>query len=146
VSVIAPALIAGPYRPPAGRSHRVGATVGCRVRGEVMVSGVTDAPLPWPCARTTPPARPLPVVTPELARAIRTESVEAVAYWWGISRWIVRRWRQALGVPRFNPGTLARWRELAPTKLTPAVRRKALRSYLVTVRRRRRLAAGPVRV
>ncbi len=98
---------------------------------------VSDAPIPWPRARTNPHAHPLPICTPELERAIRTESVQAVVYWWGMSRWAVRRWRHALGVERFNPGTMARWRELSPSKLTPAVRAKALRSYLRAVKRRR---------
>jgi hypothetical protein len=81
-------------------------------------------------------------VTAELARAIRTESVEAMAHWWGVSRWTVRRWRHALGVDRFNEGTKARWKELAPSKLTPEVRARALDSYMRGVRRRRRAAAA----
>ena len=125
-----PALIAGPYRPPAGRSNRIGRIVGDLVRGEVTVCGVSDAPIVWPVARTSPNARrPIPVVTAELARAIRTESCEAVAHHWGISRWTVREWRIALGVGRFTAGTTARYRELAP-KLHTAEARKHQRAAM----------------
>jgi len=138
-----PRLIGGPYRPPRGRSHRVGAVAACRVRGEVTVHGISDAPIPWPTARTNPHAHPLPICTPELERAIRTESVRAVVHWWGMSRWAVRRWRHALGVERFNPGTMALWRELAPSKLTDDARAKARAAYQRFVRRRRRLRDRP---
>jgi hypothetical protein len=42
----------------------------------------------------------------ELARAVRTESAEAVRYWWGVSEGVVHRWRKFLDVTRTNnPGT-----------------------------------------
>ncbi|WP_434030204.1 hypothetical protein, partial [[Pseudomonas] boreopolis] len=40
----------------------------------------------------------------ELARAIRTESVEAIRYWWGIGPTKVWQWRKALGVDT-TPGS-----------------------------------------
>jgi hypothetical protein len=128
-----PKLIACPYHPPRGKAYRVGRTVGDLIRGEVTITGASDAPIIWPVAPTSPQARRhLPVVTAELARAIRTESCEAVAYHWGISRWAVRRWRHALDVGRFTPGTLARWGELASKLHTPAARkhqRAAMRAW-----------------
>ena len=42
----------------------------------------------------------------ELARAVRTEAVEAVRYWWGVSHGVVHRWRRFLDLTRTNnPGT-----------------------------------------
>ena len=50
-----PTLIAGPYRPPAGRAYRPGRTVGDLLRGEVVVCGVSDTPIHWPVARHPAP-------------------------------------------------------------------------------------------
>jgi hypothetical protein len=45
-------------------------------------------------------------VDEELLRAIRHESVAAVAYWWGVSTATVVRWRRVFAVnPRDNEGT-----------------------------------------
>lgn len=133
-----PRLISGPYRPPAGRPYRAGRTVGCKIRGEVTVTGISDAPIPWPIARAAGrPRQGLPVVTPELERAIRTESRQAIAYWWGVSISTAWRWRRALAVPRYNPGTVERWRELGKTKLTEEGRRKGHERMRRAIRRRR---------
>ena len=37
--------------------------------------------------------------------AVRGEGVLALAYWWGVSREAVHRWRRASGVERYNPGS-----------------------------------------
>jgi len=50
--------------------------------------------------------RPGLLVEEELARAIRCESSLAVQHWWGASPRVVWCWRQALGVPRHNEGSL----------------------------------------
>lgn len=109
-------LIAGPYRAP---RCRVGRTLACLVRGAVIVAGIADAPIPWPYS-TGPGQKRLPVLRGDLVRAVRTESVAAVAHHWGVSRWTVRRWRHRLGVPRYNPGTRAAWARIAPAKLAHA--------------------------
>jgi len=119
-----PALIGGPYRPPSRRDHRIGAVVGDIIAGERTITGISDAPTPWPIGMAAPHGRPSPLVTAELARAVATESVEAVAYWWGVSRWTVRRWRHALGVTRFNPGTIELWRSAAAKLHTAQARRR----------------------
>ena len=108
-----PALIAGPYAPP-----RVPPSghLRCAVQGPVPVDGWTDAPIPWPY-RAQPGGKRSLIVCDDLARALRTESAQAVAHWWGVSRWSVGRWRRALGVGWWTPGTLARWRALARGKL-----------------------------
>jgi hypothetical protein len=92
----------------------------CRVGGELptvdhgnqIVRGITDAPVPWPYAVRW--SRRSLCLTGDLVLAVRCETVVAVASWWGVSRSTVRIWRRALGVARFNPGTLECWRRSAP--------------------------------
>lgn len=38
----------GKYRTP---RLRIGRTVVCEVRGEMVISGMTDAPIPWPVGK-----------------------------------------------------------------------------------------------
>jgi hypothetical protein len=76
---------AGRFRPPGQcRSPRVrvGRLVRRLIRGEVEVVGLHDAPIPWPLGRTA--RRPALIVYAGLARAIRRESAQAVAFWWGV--------------------------------------------------------------
>jgi hypothetical protein len=76
----------------------------CEYRGrEVVVGGVTDAPIQWPYARAAGP--PGPIVCGELIRAVQTESAIAVAHHWGVSTATVKKWRRALGVPASTNGT-----------------------------------------
>ncbi|HLI56419.1 MAG TPA: hypothetical protein VKY26_05225 [Actinomycetota bacterium] len=116
-------LVAGPYAPPR-RRYRTGQAAECAVRGEVVVTGISDAPIPWPLGRYATAVKSSPVVCDGLVDAIRTEAVEAIAHHWGVSRWTVRRWRRALGVGRFTAGTEALWRERAPKLHTPQARRR----------------------
>jgi hypothetical protein len=81
-----PPLLNKPYRAPKAAE---GDYLFCEHRdGDVAVEGFTSAPIPWPAYRR-PGARPdhfTPILTGDLVRAVRTESVAAVVYWWGISR------------------------------------------------------------
>ncbi|MEN5117489.1 hypothetical protein ABE488_09170 [Luteimonas sp. TWI662] len=86
-------LIAGPYQPPA---CHVGDWLDDEIEGRTEVGGWTDAPLPWPRRRKA--GRPSLILTAELARAVRTESVAAVCHWWGVGATKVWQWRKALGV------------------------------------------------
>jgi hypothetical protein len=108
-------LIGGPYR----ASRRIGRKLYCHQRGDVVVAGITDAPIPWPYSKGRG-CKPLPVLYGDLIKAVKAESVEAVAHHFGVSRWTVRRWRHLLDVPRFNPGTMAAWKRVAVTKLVHA--------------------------
>lgn len=100
LAALKPALVGGPYRAP---DCKAGDQVEDLSLGPVEVAGFTDGPLPWPCRRQRGAATPL--LTDELARAVRTESAYAVAYWWDVSRSKVGQWRAALGVKRVTAGT-----------------------------------------
>lgn len=117
-----PPLLGKPYRAP---QCEEGDMLFCEHNdGDILVAGITEAPIPWPAYVTPINPRLIPILTGDLTRAVRTESAASVAYWWGVSRYTVRRWRRRLGVPRMNEGTKALWRQLASSKLTDEARRK----------------------
>ena len=70
------------------------------------VVGFTDGPIPWPLGKTA--RRPSIIVFGNLAKAIRRESEQAVAHWWGIKPQTVWAWRKALGVGATTRGTSRR--------------------------------------
>src|SRR5262245_41792191 len=131
-----PALLHGPYRPPAVRK---GDRVFCQIRGSAVVTSWSEAPLSWPRCR------PLGAcgsgvglfVDDELARAVRCESALALRFWWGINSETVCRWRKALGVPRVNEGT-ARLLQAQGARLAEFMRE---REWAPAERERRRRAA-----
>jgi hypothetical protein len=90
----------GTYRTP---RFRIGQRVRCLIRGEVIITGITDAPIPWPIGKFGR-GRSL-VIYKGLSKAIRRESNLAVCYWWGITPQTVSKWRKLLSVPRATPGT-----------------------------------------
>jgi hypothetical protein len=92
--------LVGKYKTP---RFRHGPVVWCEVRGEVTICAITEAPIPWPVGKKGR-ARSL-VVYKGLARAVRTESAQAVAHWWGVTPQTVTVWRKALGVPETNADT-----------------------------------------
>jgi hypothetical protein len=111
-------LIDGPYYPP--RTAR-GRFLICQLRGKVKVGGYSDAPIPWPRIWR----RRSLVICGDLLRALRTESVYAVSYHWGLSRAIVSYYRQQLSIPRHNPGTYRLFREIViEAARTPEARAK----------------------
>jgi hypothetical protein len=92
--------------------------------GEVIISGITDMPIPWPIGKVGR-GRSL-VVYKGLAMAIRRESNQAVCHWWGLTPQTVSKWRKLLSVPRATPGTSRLHRTYATSD--PAIiegRRKA---------------------
>jgi hypothetical protein len=99
-------LLFGPYKAP---RLREGDRAACLYRGcEVVVTGWADARINWPRCRPVDVsrARPSLLVDEELARAVRHESAAALRYWWGVSEFLVWKWRKALGVNCRNcPGT-----------------------------------------
>src|SRR5688572_19030651 len=79
----------GPYRPP---RFRLGKTVTDEWRGDVAIVGVSNGRIPWPVGKAAG-GKSL-VVYAGLAKAIRRESVHAVAYWFGVSAQTVTRSRR----------------------------------------------------
>jgi hypothetical protein len=98
-------LIDGPYYPPRTACGRF---LVCELRGTVKVGGYSDAPIPWPRIWR----RRSLVICGDLLRALKTESVLAVSYHWGLSYSIVSQYRQQLNVPRLNPGSHRLFREV----------------------------------
>ena len=122
-----------PISPLLGRYTRPKAGIGTTLTDQttdpprrVRVDGVTEAPIPWPYHQL-PGGKISLVLCGDLVRAVRTESGQAVAAWWGVSRWVVQRWRRTLGVGRMTPGTQAVWRRAGAAKLDAARRAKARR-------------------
>jgi len=125
-----PALIGAPYKAPA---CDVGSRLTCKRFGRQTVGGFTAAPIPWPYAAGQGGKPPL-ILCDDLIRAVRTETAANVAWYWGVTRWTVHHWRQVLGVGRFTEGTMRRWQELRPQKLTRDVNRKAQAASVVARR------------
>jgi hypothetical protein len=96
-------LLFGPYRTP---RFAYGADRLCALRGEVILCGLTEAPIPWPVGKKRVGSRGRAIVLfGALVKAVKRESAQAVAYWWGVSAWTVWRWRKALDVRPTNEGT-----------------------------------------
>src|SRR5262249_4991333 len=98
-------LLYSPYAPPALRR---GDRATCLYRdADVLITGWSDGRISWPrCRRPgTHGGGSGLLVDAELARAVRSESVLAICYWWGVNDSVVWKWRKALGVERFNEGS-----------------------------------------
>jgi hypothetical protein len=97
------ALAHGPYRAPALKR---GDRAFCLLRDcDVVVTGWSDAPIPWPRCRGLEGTRGGGsglLLDEELARAMRCESAAAIRHWWGVGEGAVWRWRKALGVTRLS--------------------------------------------
>jgi hypothetical protein len=98
----------GTYRTP---RLRVGAVLSCELRdADVIVVGYSDGKIPWPVG--TPRhrgGRPGLVLYGALAAAVRRESNQAVAHWFGVASSVVTRWRKALAVAELNAGSSRLW-------------------------------------
>jgi hypothetical protein len=96
-------LLFGPYRTP---KVRLGRVLTCEARDdEVIVVGYSDAPIPWPVGQRRGRGARTLVVYAGLADAVRRESNQSVAHWWGVTPQTVTKWRKALDVTRANEGT-----------------------------------------
>ena len=117
-----PTLIGGSYSAP---PCEPGSSLVCSLKGRQRIGGLTDAPIPWPYSaeRAGGSGRSL-ILCGDLVRAVQTESVQSICHHWNVGRKVVGEWRKALGVGRMTAGTVARWKELAPRRLTKAARSK----------------------
>jgi len=115
-----PSLIGAPYEPPA---CHVGDWLDDEIDGRLQVGGWTAAPIPWPRRKKT--GRPSLILTDDLARAVRTESVDAICHWWGVRPTKVWMWRRALGVGRITDGTRALLQERTGVPAAAAARGRA---------------------
>jgi hypothetical protein len=97
----------GKYKTP---RFRIGQKVRCQVRGKVVITGMTYAPIPWPIAKGGRGRHSL-VVYKGLARAVRRESEQGICFWWGVKTTTVWKWRKALGVGIATLGTSRLHRE-----------------------------------
>ena len=89
----------GRYKTP---RFRYGQVVFCEVRGWVILTGLTQAPIPWPvckkAGRST--GRTWLFLYKDLVRAVRRESEVTICNWWGVCPTTVWKWRKALGIAR----------------------------------------------
>jgi hypothetical protein len=101
--VTAPPKPLGSYSTPA---FRLGDVVRCARRGDVRITGASDAPIPWPIGQTPPNggARSLALYA-GLAEAVRRESADAVMHFWGVKHATVWAWRKAPNVGQYTEGT-----------------------------------------
>jgi hypothetical protein len=84
---------------PTPRFH-YGKAVFCQVRGRVVLTGLHEAPIPWPVCKR--PGRSTGqaslVLYTSLVRAVRRESEVAIGHWWGVGPTTVWKWCEALGI------------------------------------------------
>lgn len=115
-------LLGGPYHPP---DCRIGDWLDDEVEGLLEVGGWTAAPTSWPRRKKT--GRAALILTSELARAVRTESVAAICHWWGVGPTKVWMWRKALGVDT-TPGSQSIARRGVPPDAAAKGRARAAKS------------------
>jgi hypothetical protein len=99
----------------------------------------TDARISWPCCRALHHrrCRPAMLVDDELLRAIRTESAEAIKYWFGVSTCTVWSWRKAFGISQWGTEGSRRLHQALSETGAAVLRDKPLSSEQVEQRRRR---------
>ncbi len=97
----------GKYRTP---RFRIGQRVRCQVRGEMVITSMTDAPIPWPVGLHGAGRHTL-IVYKDLAKAVRRESEQAICHWFGVRPTTVWKWRKALGVGFVTEGTSRLFRD-----------------------------------
>jgi hypothetical protein len=109
------------------------------VTAAAIPSGVRSGPIPWPVCKTD--RRHALIVYAGLARAIRRESAQAVAHWWGVGMFTVWKWRKALGVGATTEGTSRLRSAYCGEPWFAAARRKAHAKAGDTARREKIAAA-----
>jgi hypothetical protein len=85
------------------------------------------------------------LVTEELVRAVRTESVLAICYWFGVYKTTVWRWRKAFGVMRLGTEGSRRLHQAVSETAAAKVRGKKLSKAIVERRLAVRREKGSLR-
>ncbi len=120
-------LIGGPYRPP---HVKVGDVATCLYRDcDVVITAWHDARIAWPRCRRRDQAGGGGsglLVDEALLRAIRTESAEALKYWFGVGTSQVWAWRNAFGIRQRATAGSKRLYERTAEKLGDLLRGKAV--------------------
>jgi hypothetical protein len=127
-------LLHGPYVPPPVRK---GNRAFCLYRScDVVVTGWTDAPIPWPrCRALHHRGGSGLLVTAELRRAILSESAAALKHWLGVGTKAVWAWRKSFGVSRTGTDGSRRLHRASSEKGAARTRGKALPAEQVERRR-----------
>jgi hypothetical protein len=71
----------------------------------MVITGMTDAPIPWPTGRRGSGGKRSLIIFKGLAKAVRRESEQAICHWFGVCATTVWKWRKALSVQQANEGT-----------------------------------------
>jgi hypothetical protein len=111
-------LVDGPYAPPL---IAIGGWLKCELRGELQVGGYTNTLIPWAVAVGHAQQR---IVCGDLVRALKTESLAAVCFHFGISHSVVSEYRNRLGIERLTPGSMRLFRCTIDLARTPEARAK----------------------
>jgi hypothetical protein len=114
-------LLFGPYEPPKIQRDQ---WIFCEMRGLLKVGTWSNGPIPWPQRYRTGSI----ILCGDLVRAVKLESVEAVCHHWGVCRNVVQKWRHALGVKGFTPGTRQLQKEVHHNADSPARKRAEARA------------------
>jgi hypothetical protein len=88
-----------------------GVTKFCTLTERTLITGITDAPIPWPLCSLGSGGRHSLVVYKDLAKAVRRESEQAICHWWNVCPTCVWKWRRALVVGIVNEGTRRLFRD-----------------------------------
>ncbi len=119
----APKVHFGPYKTP---RFKIGATVTCKIRGDVEIVRMSDGRIPWPLGKRKGERGVTFVIYRGLAKALRKESNIAVQYHWGVAPCTVSKWRRELNIDRNTEGTRAAF--VAHGK-SPAIKRALKKAH-----------------
>ena len=94
----------GPYSPP---SVSAGSKLHCEMLGDVIVEAMTKAPIPWPAV--THRRQLIPILCGDLVRAVCEEEELAIAFYWGVSKYVVNKWPKPWPAARDRASCIPSW-------------------------------------
>lgn len=129
----------GPYRTP---RVKIGGKLTCTIRGEVVVTSISDGRIPWPRGFAANRGTAM-VLCGDLEKAVRNETAAAVRHWWGVGSDTVWKWRKALGA-KVTPGDIALRSEYSSRPEHKAMIGGVGRKFARDPERRRKIAAARI--